>query len=215
MLLKDYKDLMEEFSQGKIKITNTYLAKLLGTTSQNISKRIKNDSILTTAELSKLEETTGIYCTDETTNTKVRNYANSINNTVTVLCRPNVYLSAGYGVEICDEKAEYMTLDERLFFTDRGTKINPQNCEIVAVSGNSMAPEYRHGDRVIIDKSVTDFIDGHIFAFRYNGECFIKEINLLGKRVKAVPLNKEYDSFYIEPDEDVKIFGRIIPRVRL
>lgn len=137
------------------------------------------------------------------------------NSSVKVLYRPNVYLSAGYGIEVADEKAEYMVLDKRLFFTDRGLRINPKNCEIVAVSGNSMAPEYRHGDRVIIDKSVTEFSDGHIFAFRYNGECYIKEINLLGNRIKAVPLNKEYDSFYIEKGEDVKILGRIIPRVRL
>lgn len=137
------------------------------------------------------------------------------NASVKVAYRPNVYLSAGYGIEVADEKAEYMVLDKRLFFTDRGLRINPKNCEIVAVSGNSMAPEYRHGDRVIIDKSVTDFTDGHIFAFRYNGECYIKEINLLGNRIKAVPLNKEYDSFYIEKGEDVKILGRIIPRVRL
>lgn len=136
-------------------------------------------------------------------------------NCVKVAFRPEVYLSAGYGIEIQDEHKEFMCLDERLFFTDRGVKINPNNCEVVTVSGNSMAPEYRHGDRVILDKSVKYWIDGHIFAFRYQGECFIKEICLLGKKVKAIPLNKEYEPFFIEENEDVEIFGRIIPRVRL
>lgn len=129
--------------------------------------------------------------------------------------RPDVYLSAGYGVEVFNEEAEKMLLDERLFYTDRGIKINPATCEIVNVSGNSMSPEYKHGDRVIIDKSVNNFIDGYIFAFRYNGECFMKEICLMGKRIKCIPLNKEYEPFYIEPDEEYTVFGRILPRVRL
>ena len=114
-----------------------------------------------------------------------------------------------------DETAEYMMLDERLFITSRGTKINYKNCEIVCVSGNSMAPEYIHGDRVILDKSAEEFIDGQIFAFRYNGECFMKKIHLLGKRLKAESLNKDYEPFYIEQGEEVKVLGRIIPRVRL
>lgn len=139
----------------------------------------------------------------------------NITKGVIVKFRPDVYLSAGYGVEVYNEDTETMVLDERIFFTDKGTKINPENCEIVTISGNSMAPEYRHGDRVIIDKSVQHFIDGHIFAFKYNGECFIKEICLLGKRVKAIPLNSDYDSFFIDDSEDVVIFGRILPRVRL
>ena len=136
-------------------------------------------------------------------------------NCVKVVFRPEVSLSAGYGIEVYDEHKEYMCLDERLFYTDRGTKINPNNCEIVTISGNSMSPEYRHGDRVILDKSETHFSDGHIFAFRFNGECFIKEICLVGKRIKAIPLNKEYEPFWIEPEDEVTIFGRIVPRVRL
>lgn len=134
---------------------------------------------------------------------------------VEVTYRPDVYLSAGYGVEVYEEQAETMLLDERLFFTDKGNKINPKECEIVKVSGNSMSPEYRHGDRVIIDKSITEFSDGHIFAFRYKGECYIKEICLLGDKIKAIPLNSEYDSFYIDSNEDIKVFGRIVPRIRL
>lgn len=153
---------------------------------------------------------------------KIENYLNIAlltpikqDNCVNILYRPNVYLSAGYGIEVYDEQAETICLDRRLFITDRGITINPNNCEVVTVCGNSMSPEYKHGDRVILDKSVTSFIDGHIFAFRYNGECFMKEINVIGKRIKCIPLNKEYEPFFIEPSEDVTILGRILPRIRL
>ena len=78
-----------------------------------------------------------------------------------------------------------------------------------------MSPEYRHGDRVIIDKGDTELADGHIFAFRYKGQCYVKEINLLGNKIKCISINKEYDPFYIDENEDFQVFGRIIPRIRL
>lgn len=136
-------------------------------------------------------------------------------NVVNINYRPEVYLSAGYGILNDNEHTEVLSLDSKLLITDRGIKINPAHCEIVNVSGNSMSPEYRHGDRVILDKSVTEFIDGYIFAFVYGDECYMKEINVLGKRIKCISLNPAYDPFYIEPDEYVKVIGRIVPRVRL
>jgi phage repressor protein C with HTH and peptisase S24 domain len=136
-------------------------------------------------------------------------------DTVDIIYRPDVYLSAGYGADVYNEDKEFMTIDSRLLVSEHGNKINPANCEIVAISGNSMFPEYRHGDRVIIDKSDVELIDGHIFAFRYKNQCYVKEINLLGNKIKCISLNKEYDPFYISLDEEFTVFGRILPRIRL
>ena len=136
-------------------------------------------------------------------------------NLIKIPYRPEVYLSAGYGVEVQNEAAQFMTIDSRLLTTEKGTKINPEYCEIVSISGNSMYPEYRHGDRVIIDRGDTELADGHIFAFRYKGQCYVKEINLLGNKIKCISLNKEYDPFYIEESEDFMVLGRILPRIRL
>ena len=135
---------------------------------------------------------------------------------VTIPYYPDVVFSAGYGIEIYEDgEKQTITLDERLFRTDRGTKINPKFCELLTVSGNSMSPKWEDGDRFILDKSATSFIDGQTFAFKLNGECYIKEICLLGKRAKAIPLNKSYDEFYIEPEDELQIFGRVVPKVRL
>lgn len=133
-----------------------------------------------------------------------------------IIYRPESYLSAGYGaLNNSEDQAETISIDSKLLISDRGIRINPANCEIVNVSGNSMSPEYRHGDRVIVDKSINEFMDGYIFAFVYGDECFMKEINVIGKRIKCISLNPAYDPFYIEPGEYVKVIGRIIPRVRL
>lgn len=189
----------------KKKITYEQVAKILGLGSKQAAQnRVTRKQELKEWEIIALD--------DAFLNKKVNN---DNQDTVQITYRPDVFLSAGYGVEVLDETKETMTLDARLLTTERGCRINPQHCEIVSVSGNSMAPEYRHGDKVIIDRGDTELVDGHIFAFRYNGQCYVKEINLLGDKIKCISLNKEYDPFYINKGEQFTVLGRIIPRIRL
>ena len=192
-----------------VKIKKKDIADCLGYELPNYIRRENGNIMLTQTEIEKISKCFNVPEESLKTTNKVNK------NIVEVSYRPDVYLSAGYGIEIFDESAEKMILDAALFVTDRGNKINPKYCEIVRVSGNSMSPEYRHGDRVIIDKSETTLSDGHIFAFRYKGECYVKEINLLGNRIKCISLNKEYDPFYIEKGEAFTIIGKILPRIRL
>ena len=189
------------------KIKQADLVRATGAARATMSYRESRDSIFPYEDVLKIEQYFNVALSNDS--------PCSTSEGVNVIYRPNVYLSAGYGIEVYNEKPETILLDKKLFVTDRGIKINPANCEIVTVSGNSMSPEYKHGDRVIIDHSVTTFTDGHIFAFRYNGECFMKEVCVIGKRIKCIPLNKEYEPFFIEPEEEVTIFGRILPRIRL
>ena len=49
MLLRDFRDTLQNLTRRKI--TNEYLGNLYGTTSQNISKRIKNNSQITVEEV--------------------------------------------------------------------------------------------------------------------------------------------------------------------
>ena len=206
----------------KSKITRKQIGDVLGMTQQAVKNRIDRQMPLAEFEILKLEEAFLKDVPPEVVANQVKNKLTEIHNTLkeqngiyTITYRPDVYLSAGYGVEVFNEAAEKITIDARLLETEKGTKINPKNCELVRVSGNSMAPEYRHGDRVIIDKSDTELIDGHIFAFKYNGQCFVKEINILSDKIKCISLNKEYDPFYIKKGEQFTVFGRILPRIRL
>lgn len=197
------------FDKKGVRLNYSQLAKAMGIQRQNMARYKKKDVGLDHIE--KIEK----YYTLKLSENSTWTIPISDDKCVAVKYRPDVFLSAGYGYEVLSEDYEEMTLDGRLFVSDRGVKINPNNCEVVNVSGNSMSPEYRHGDRVIIDRSITQFIDGHIFAFRYNGECFIKEVNVFGKRVKCISINPTYEAFFIEPDDEIAVFGRIIPRVRL
>ena len=126
-----------------------------------------------------------------------------------------VYLSAGYGVEVYDETSQTVVIDSQFLISSKGLRINPKYCKMVRVCGNSMYPEYHHGDRVIIDESDKYLTDGQIYAFRYDGQCYVKEINRAGNKIKCISVNKDYEPFFIERDIDFQVFGRILPRVRL
>ncbi len=198
-----YNELFEKLENlRKIKPSQQQIADILGVRQSTIGNRAIRNSKFSDEELERIEDFYGIDLTGNT-------------DCIPLTYRPDVYLSAGYGVEVLDENKETMMIDSRLLVSERGNKINPDHCEIVHVSGNSMSPEYRHGDRVIIDRGDIELLDGHIFAFRYKDCCYVKELNLLGDRIKCISLNKEYDPFYIEKGEPFTVLGRIIPRVRL
>lgn len=201
------------------KITYSDMGRVWGTGRATVSARANNPkSKVTDKELKLLEDAYNISFKDDIT-MRLNKISESLGlpteNTVKIPYRPDVYLSAGYGLEVYSESAEFVTIDLRLFTTDRGNKIKPENCEIVSISGNSMEPEYRHGDRVIIDRADTEVSDGQIYAFRYKDNVFVKEINVLNDKLKCISLNKEYDPFYIKKGEEFTVFGRILPRIRL
>ena len=205
--------------QSDATITQSELAKALGTTRSNISLRLKNKSDLKFDEVSKLEKHFAKVLTDSACQTArlidVIEQNRNIADLATIEYYPDVYLSAGFGVEVLDESYEHVIIDERFLTSERGMRVDPKNCKMVRISGNSMFPEYHHGDRVIIDESDTNLTDGQIYAFRYDGQCYVKEINRAGNKIKCISVNKEYEPFFIERDVDFKVFGRIIPRIRL
>lgn len=193
---------------GQKKISFTDIGNALGTGRSNISLRAKNKSLLNDKELKRIEQyfNVDILHINQTT---------GIDNIVTIAYYPDVYLSAGYGVEVVDERSETVVIDSQFLMSERGLSIKPKNCKMVRISGNSMFPEYHHGDRVIIDESDKNLTDGQIYAFRYDGQCYVKEINRAGNKIKCISVNKDYEPFFIERDIDFQVFGRILPRIRL
>ena len=198
------------------KVTQSEIAKALKKDRSNINVKAKRGTELKLKEVQELEQYFNVILTDSACQ-----LAQQINNIeaksqlAQIEYYPDVYLSAGYGCEVMDEYSETVVLDSRFLMSERGMRVNPKNCKMVCISGNSMFPEYHHGDRVIIDESDTNLTDGQIYAFRYDGQCYVKEINRAGNKIKCISVNKEYEPFFIERDVDFKVFGRILPRIRL
>ena len=217
MNFEELKDTLQNLTNGEI--TYQRIADVLGRKLSTISTRKGNGSNVKYDELKKLEKYFNVVLTDSTCQTaklieQIENNRNNIEQ-VYIDYFPDVYLSAGYGVEVLDEYSETVVIDERFLMSERGMRVNPKNCKMVCISGNSMFPEYQHGDRVIIDESDTRLTDGQIYAFRYDGQCYVKEINRAGNKIKCISINKDYEPFFIERDVDFKVFGRILPRIRL
>lgn len=200
----------------KCKIPQSEIAKALKKDRSNINAKAKRGTELKLTEVQELEKYFDVVLTESTY--KLAQQINNIetkSQLVQIEYFPDVYLSAGYGCEVMDEYSETVVLDSRFLMSERGMRVNPKNCKMVCISGNSMFPEYHHGDRVIIDESDTNLTDGQIYAFRYDGQCYVKEINRAGNKIKCISVNKEYEPFFIERDVDFKVFGRILPRIRL
>ena len=217
MDFEELQQLLQNLTNSKI--TFKKIADSLGVKLSTISTRKGKGSKVRFDEVKRIEKYFDVCLTDSACQTAKLVEQIESDRTNIELAKieyfPDVYLSAGYGVEVYDEYSETIVIDERFLMSERGMRVNPKNCKMVRVSGNSMFPEYHHGDRVIIDESDTNLTDGQIYAFRYDGQCYVKEIHRAGNKIKCISVNKEYEPFYIERDVDFKVFGRILPRIRL
>lgn len=217
MNFEELQDALQNLTNSKVPYSK--IADALNIKTSTVSTRKGNGSELRFNELKKIEKYFNVILTDSTCQSiKIIEELeqNRIKSELaTIEYFPDVYLSAGYGVEVLDEYSESIVIDSQFLTSERGMRVNPKNCKMVRVSGNSMFPEYHHGDRVIIDESDKNLTDGQIYAFRYDGQCYVKEINRAGNKIKCISVNKEYEPFFIERDIDFKVFGRILPRIRL
>ncbi len=213
----DILELQAKLKENNINITAREISAIWGMNEQSFSKKKKEKTPIKYRNIEQLEKHLNIVLTDSKSQIikPDKQTKNSQNCGVQIEYFPDVYLSAGFGCEVLDENSQTIVIDECFLTSERGMRVNPKNCKMVRISGNSMFPEYHHGDRVIIDKSDLNLTDGQIYAFRYDGQCYVKEINRAGNRIKCISINKEYEPFYIERDVDFEVFGRILPRIRL
>lgn len=212
-------ELQDKLEKQNINLSARDICEIWGMNEQNFSRKKKQGTAIKHKNIAQLEKELNISLTDadkKAIQVIEEVERNKVKNTfATIEYFPDVYLSAGYGVEVLDEYSESIVIDSQFLTSERGMRVNPKNCKMVRVSGNSMFPEYHHGDRVIIDESDQNLTDGQIYAFRYDGQCYVKEINRAGNKIKCISVNKEYEPFFIERDVDFKVFGRILPRIRL
>ena len=212
-------ELQDKLEKQNINLSARDICEIWGMNEQNFSRKKKQGTAIKHKNIAQLEKELNISLTDadkKAIQVIEEVERNKVKNTfATIEYFPDVYLSAGYGVEVLDEYSESIVIDSQFLTSERGMRVNPKNCKMVRVSGNSMFPEYHHGDRVIIDESDQNLTDGQIYAFRYDGQCYVKEINRAGNKIKCISVNKEYEPFFIERDVDFKVFGRSLPRIRL
>ncbi|MBS4750352.1 helix-turn-helix domain-containing protein [Carnobacteriaceae bacterium zg-ZUI78] len=114
-------------------------------------------------------------------------------------------LAAGRGYSYMEQNETYDV------YTD---KENLKGHDIASfVTGDSMIPDYKDGDVVLIKKGY-DNVQGGVYAIDYNGKSYLKRVYNEGNRFKLVSINSEkYEPFYIDVPVDEDIYFNIIGSV--
>ncbi|PEN13993.1 hypothetical protein CRI94_08055 [Longibacter salinarum] len=102
------------------------------------------------------------------------------------------------------------------------TDVTGDDLFVIPVEGDSMDPEFRSGDRLIIQSVSTpdyQFIPGDgVYLYRLEESIQIKRLMRKPKRiVQVVPANAKYESYQIQTDDaevDIEILGRVWARVK-
>jgi phage repressor protein C with HTH and peptisase S24 domain len=89
--------------------------------------------------------------------------------------------------------------------------------EIVRVRGNSMEPELRAGDRVLVDRRDTRIRQGGVFAVRDGDEIIIKQVEPVRgsepPRIRCISVNPTYGPQELVLDGSAEIIRRVVCRI--
>ena len=120
-------------------------------------------------------------------------------------------LSAGVGSLATDDEI----LDFFAFRSDwLCKKGDPDQMVLMKVYGDSMEPEIRNGDMVLIDQSKKNIYPHTIYAVGVNEEIYIKQVvTLPGHRLILRSLNERYSPIEIDLRGDMAEWVRIIGKV--
>ena len=122
-------------------------------------------------------------------------------------------LSAGHGNFIYIEENEVRkTFAFSTAFLQK--KGNPSQMVVMTVSGDSMSPEIRNGDLVLIDQSQTRLLPGKIYAVAVENFIYLKVVDTLPGTLVLSSFNKEYPPLNVDMrgqmEDMVRILGRAV-----
>ena len=94
-------------------------------------------------------------------------------------------------------------------------KGDPDKMVLMKVCGDSMEPDIRHGDMVLVDQSKTQIYGHAIYAMGINEEIYVKQVETLpGGTLVLRSRNPEYEPIRVDLRGDladsVRVIGRVI-----
>ena len=83
---------------------------------------------------------------------------------------------------------------------------------LMDIFGNSMEPELREGDTVLIDQSQKDIIAGAVYAIGVDDTIMVKRVEKHPNKLVLLSDSKDYTPIYLQSDElgNVRIIGKVI-----
>jgi phage repressor protein C with HTH and peptisase S24 domain len=91
-------------------------------------------------------------------------------------------------------------------------KGNMSRMVLMDIFGNSMEPEIKDGDTVLIDESQKDILAGAIYAVGVDDTIMVKRLEKHPSKLVLHSDNKEYAPIYLKGDEinSIRIIGKVI-----
>ena len=93
-----------------------------------------------------------------------------------------------------------------------GGKGNPSDMVLMEVYGNSMEPELKEGDIVLLDQSRKDILAGGIYAVGVEDTVMVKRVEKRPGQVVLHSDNKDYAPIHLGGDEleNVRVLGQVV-----
>lgn len=119
----------------------------------------------------------------------------------------NIYASAGNGCYTqSEDPTEYIEIDE---IDVKTLNLNVEHSDFIIARGDSMYPTIFDGDKILVDKSKNEIMDGKIYVIRRDDLIMVKRLQRLTNGVKIISDNNTYDSYKLNMD-DFKVCGRVL-----
>ncbi|WP_283119638.1 XRE family transcriptional regulator [Neisseria elongata] len=122
-------------------------------------------------------------------------------------------LSAGRGnfVWIANHKEDPLVFRENWF---RAKRLNPDNLRGMYVRGNSMEPDLKDWDTVIIDITDLEIADDEIYAVVFKEKFYIKRIRQTVDGLLLISSNPDYDPIEVKSEDAdrFQVLGRMVWR---
>jgi len=83
---------------------------------------------------------------------------------------------------------------------------------LMDIFGNSMSPELKDGDTVLIDESQKDVVSGALFAVGIDDTIMVKRVEKHPKKLVLISDNKDYSPIFLHSEEmeTIRIIGKVI-----
>ena len=92
------------------------------------------------------------------------------------------------------------------------TKGNQNKMVLMDIFGNSMEPEIKDGDTILIDESQKDILAGAIYAVGIDDTIMVKRVEKHPNKLVLLSDNRDYTPIYLQGDEidNARIIGKVI-----
>ena len=92
------------------------------------------------------------------------------------------------------------------------TKGNMDKMVLMDIFGNSMEPELKDGDTILIDESQKDILAGAVYAVGVDDTIMVKRLEKHPHKLVLISDNKDYDPVFLRENDinNIRIIGKVI-----